>query len=113
MEIKTKASRNTRSKPVTASATNSKSAGKRGAPKGSHNAAKLGRDLKYQMYMSKVRRGFFEEYFELKFGRPAFNDNELSDLARQIAEEAITHAMVEEFERVQPGRTTRGVSEAF
>lgn len=86
---------------------------KRGAPKGSRNAAKSGQDLKYQMYMSKVRRGFFEEYFELKFGRPASDEDELRDLARQIAEEAINHAMVVEFERVEPGRTTRSSGEVF
>ena len=49
----------------------------------------------------------------LKFGRPASDEDELRDLARQIAEEAINHAMVVEFERVEPGRTTRSSDEVF
>jgi hypothetical protein len=93
--------------------TSATTAQKRGAPRGSRNAAKGGRDLKYQMYMSKTRRGFFEEYFTLRFGRPPSSDDELRELARQIAEQAITHSMVEEFERHDPGSTTRGSSEVF
>ena len=86
---------------------------KGGAPKGNRNAAKLGEDLKYQMYMSKVRRGFFAEWFELKFGRAAISDKELVEAARQIADQAINREMVELFERHDPGRTSRGSSEVF
>ena len=90
-----------------------KSKGKSGAPKGNRNAAKLGQDLKYQSYMSKLERGFFEEFFELRFGRAAHEDKELTQLARQLATLAIRREMVQEFERHDPGRTTRGSSEVF
>lgn len=63
--------------------------------------------------MSKVERGFFEKYFKLRFGRPARNNSELSKLARELAKDAIRHAMVEEFERHDPGRTSRGWSEVL
>ena len=90
-----------------------KSKGKSGAPKGNRNAAKLGRDLKYQSYMSKLERSFFEEFFQLRFGRAARDDKELTQLARQLATQAIRREMVAEFERHEPGRTTRGSSEVF
>jgi hypothetical protein len=86
---------------------------KGGAPKGNSNATKLGKDLKYQSYMSKITRGFFEEFFELKFGRKPHNETELIQLARQIAENAIRAEMVQEFERQQPGRITSSSGEVF
>jgi len=90
-----------------------KSKNKSGAPKGNRNAAKLGRDLKYQSYMSKLERSFFEEFFELRYGRAARDDKELIGLARQLATQAIRREMVQEFERHDPGCTTRGSSEVF
>lgn len=85
---------------------------KRGAPKGNRNAAKVGDDLRFEMYLSKLRRGFFEEWFALKFGRPALGEDELREAARQLASTAIDRAMVEEFERHQSGRTS-GSGEVF
>ena len=85
---------------------------RRGAPKGNRNAAKVGEDLRFEMYLSKLRRGFFEEWFALKFGRPPLGEDELREAARQLASTAIDRAMVEEFERHQPGRTS-GSGEVF
>lgn len=79
-----------------------------GAQKGNRNAAKLGEDLRFEMFLSKPRRMFFEEWFLLKFGRLALNEDELREAARQIANSAIDRAIVEEFERHQPGRTNSG-----
>jgi hypothetical protein len=84
-----------------------------GAPKGNRNAAKIGEDLRFEMYLSKTRRGFFEEWFSLKFGRMALSEDELREAARQLANAAIDRAMVEEFERHQPGRTTSSGGEVF
>jgi hypothetical protein len=77
--------------------------GRGGAPKGNRNAAKMGSDLRLEMYLSKVKRGFFEEFFSLKYGRPPHHEEELRELFRQIAYSALDRAMVEEFER--HGRT--------
>ncbi len=60
--------------------------------------------------LSKPRRMFFEEWFLLKYGRPPLGEGELREAARQIANGAIDRAMVEEFERTQPGRTNSGGS---
>jgi hypothetical protein len=79
-----------------------------GAPKGNRNAAKIGEDLRFEMFLSKPRRMFFEEWFNLRFGRPHLNENELRDAARQLANNAIDRAIVEEFERHHPGRTNSG-----
>lgn len=76
----------------------------RGAQKGNRNAAKIGEDLRFEMYLSKLRRSFFEEWFQLKFGRPAINEDELREVARQVANAAIDRTMVEDFERLDPGR---------
>jgi hypothetical protein len=51
---------------------------------------------------------FFEEWFLLKFGRLALGEDELREAARQLANSAIDRAIVEEFERHQPGRTNSG-----
>jgi hypothetical protein len=85
---------------------------RRGAPKGNRNAAKIGEDLRFEMYLSKVRRTFFEEWFVLKFGRPPTGEEELREAARQLASTAIDRAILEEFERDQPGRTS-GTGEVF
>lgn len=85
----------------------------RGGQKGNRNAAKLGEGLRTELYLSKLRRGFLEEWFVLRFGRPALHEDELRQEVRQIANAAIDHALVEEFERHEPGRTTRGRSEVF
>lgn len=85
----------------------------RGAQKGNRNAAKIGDDLRVEFYLSKLRRGFLEEWFELKFGRKAFDDDELRQAVRQIANTALDHALIEEFEQHQPGRTSRGQIELF
>jgi hypothetical protein len=76
----------------------------RGAQKGNRNAAKIGEDLRFEMYFSKLRRAFFEEWFQLKFGRPAINEDELREVARHVANAAIDRAMVEDFERLNPRR---------
>jgi hypothetical protein len=80
----------------------------RGGQKGNRNAAKLGGDLRFEMFLSKPRRMFFEEWFVLKFGRIPLGEDELREAARQIANNAIDRAIVEEFERNQPGRTNSG-----
>jgi hypothetical protein len=38
----------------------------KGAQKGNRNAAKLGEDLRLELFLSKWRRGFLEEWFVLK-----------------------------------------------
>jgi hypothetical protein len=80
----------------------------RGAQKGNRNAAKAGEDLRWEMFLSKARRGFFEEWFLLRFGRLPYSDDELREAARQIANVAIDRAILEEFERHHPGRTNSG-----
>ena len=80
----------------------------RGGQKGNRNAAKAGDDLRFEMFLSKPRRMFFEEWFLLKFGRLALGEDELRDAARQLANAAIDRAIIEEFERHQPGRTNSG-----
>lgn len=80
----------------------------RGGQKGNRNAAKVGDDLRFEMFLSKPRRMFFEEWFLLKFGRLALGEDELRDAARQLANAAIDRAIVEEFERHKPGRTDSG-----
>lgn len=85
--------------------------GRVGAPKGNRNAAKIGEDLRFEMYLSKIRRGFLQEWYQLKFGRSASED-ELREAARNLANAAIDRALVEEFERHQPGRTA-GSGEVF
>ncbi len=77
-----------------------------GAPKGNRNAAKVGEDLRFEMYLSKTRRGFLEEWYLLKFGRAASED-ELREVARGLANSAIDRALVTEFELHEPGRTTK------
>jgi len=57
---------------------------------------------------SKPRRMFFEEWFLLKNGRPHPREDELREEARKLANAAIDHAIVEEFERHPPGRTNSG-----
>jgi hypothetical protein len=81
---------------------------KRGAPRGNTNASKIGEDLRLELFLSKPRRMFFEEWFTLKFGRAALNEDELREAARQIANAAIDRAIVEEFEKHHPGRTNSG-----
>jgi ribosomal protein L29 len=78
---------------------------RRGAPKGNRNAAKLGEDLRFEMYLSKIRRNLFEEWFQLKFGSMP-NEDDLREAARAIANAALDHEMATEFERHQPGRTS-------
>jgi hypothetical protein len=83
-----------------------------GAPKGNRNAAKLGEDLKLELYLSKMRRGLFEEWFELRFGKVASED-ELREAARTIANNAINQIMAEDFERYYPGRISGSSGEVF
>jgi hypothetical protein len=80
----------------------------RGGQKGNRNAAKAGEDLRFEVYLSKPRRMFFEEWFLLRFGRPHSGEDELREAARQLASAAIDRAIVEEFEKHQPGRTNSG-----
>lgn len=84
---------------------------RRGAPKGNHNAAKFGEDLRLELYISKIRRNFLEEWFRLKFGRVPSED-ELREAVRTIANNAINATLVEEFERNKPG-STAGSGEVF
>ncbi len=84
---------------------------KRGAPRGNTNAAKIGDDLRLELFLSKPRRMFFEEWFTLKFGRAALNEDELREAARQLANTAIDQAIVEEFKLRYPERF--GGSEVF
>lgn len=80
----------------------------RGAQKGNRNAAKVGEDLRLELYLSKTKRGFFEEWFEMVNGRKPYSDDELREAARRVANAAIDRAIVEEFEKRQPGRTSSG-----
>jgi hypothetical protein len=78
--------------------------GKAGAPRGNRNAAKVGEDLRLELYLSKIRRGFLEEWYELRFGvRPT--EDQLRESVRQFANKAIDRAILEEFEHHHPGRT--------
>jgi hypothetical protein len=86
---------------------------KRGAPPGNTYAAKPGQDLKFPIYMSKILRAYFEEWFEMIYGRSAENETELRVVAREIAEKAIKNEIIKEFERRDPGRTTRGSMEVL
>jgi hypothetical protein len=82
--------------------------GTAGAPRGNRNAAKVGDDLRLELFLSKPRRMFLEEWFTLKFGRAAADEDELREAVRKLANNAINQAIVEEFERHQPGRTSNG-----
>jgi len=75
----------------------------KGAQKGNRNAAKVGEDLRLELFLSKWRRSFLEEWFLLKFGRPAAGEDELREVVRQIANAALDRAFVEEFEVHKPG----------
>jgi hypothetical protein len=83
----------------------------RGAPRGNRNAAKVGEELRLELFLSKPRRKFFEEWFSLKYGRAALNEDELREMARQLANAAIDQAIVEEFKLHYPNRF--GGSEVF
>lgn len=83
----------------------------RGAPRGNRNAAKMGEELRLELFLSKPRRKFFEEWFSLKFGRAALNEDELREMARQLANNAIDQAIIEEFKLHYPNRF--GGSEVF
>ena len=54
-----------------------------------------------------------EEWITLRFGRAARDEDELREVVRQIANAALDHAFTIEFEKHDPGRTTRGSSEVF
>ena len=84
-----------------------------GGQPGNGNAIRPGNDLRFEMFLSKTRRGFFEEYFELQYGRPARSEDELRQVVRRLANNAIDHAMAEVFERMQPGRVTQSMGEVF
>lgn len=78
-----------------------------GAPRGNRNAAKVGEDLRVEVYLSKVRRGFLEEWYVMKYGKQP-NEEDLREAVRLISSNALTQALIEEFERHQPGRTSSG-----
>jgi len=80
----------------------------RGAQKGNRNAAKVGEDLRLELFLSKTRRGYFEEWFVLRFGRAVFSEDELRETARNLALAAIDKAIVDEFEKYLPGHTSSG-----
>ena len=77
---------------------------KGGAPKHNTNAAKPGDDIRFEIFLSKYRTKFLQEYFELKFGTTPTLD-ELKDSARQLCYSAIDNAIAQEFDRHKPGRT--------
>ena len=83
-----------------------------GAPKGNSNAAKIGKDLKVELYLSKMRQGLFEEWFELHFGKEPSED-ELREAARSITNDAINKIMAQKFERYYPGQIGGSGSEVF
>lgn len=84
-----------------------------GAPLGNRNAAKVGRELRLELYLSKFRRKHFEKYFYLKNGRTHFDDEELRETFRRLAYAALDQLMMEEFERHQPGSISSSSGETF
>ncbi len=84
-----------------------------GAQRHNRNAAKVGEDLRLELYLSKVRRKFFEEWFEMTTGRKVRDEEELREAVRRLANVAIDRAILEEFERRQPSRVWGSSGETF
>jgi hypothetical protein len=81
-----------------------KSKGKRGAPKGSRNAAKPGEDLRLELHFSKPRRFFLAQWYEQQYGyKPS--DDELREVARRLALTAIDNIVWEDYHRRHPNGT--------
>jgi hypothetical protein len=74
---------------------------KRGAPKGSRNAAKPGEDLRLELFFSKSRRYFLEEWYESQFGRKP-TEEDLREAARTLALRAIDQVIIDDYERKHP-----------
>ena len=85
---------------------------RRGAPKGNRYAAKVGDDLRLELYLSKTRRTYMERWYELRYQRQPSED-ELRDAVRILANSAIHQAMIDEFERHQPGLIWGNGGEVF
>lgn len=85
---------------------------RRGAPKGNRYAAKVGEDLRMELYLSKTRRTFMEKWYELRYGKHPGED-ELREAVRRLANAAIDQAMIDEFERHQPGSVWGNGGEVF
>jgi hypothetical protein len=78
---------------------------KQGAPKGNRNAAKRGEALRIEWFLSKVKRGFLAEWYELNFGvKPS--EEQLREAARSIANLALDQALVQEFEKHYPSKAS-------
>jgi hypothetical protein len=77
---------------------------KRGAPKGSRNAAKPGEDLRLELHFSKPRRFFLAQWYEQQYGyKPS--DDELREVARRMALTAIDNIVWEDYHRRHPNGT--------
>ena len=90
----------------------STSAPRRGAPKGNRYAAKVGEDLRMELYLSKTRRAFMEKWYELRYGKQP-GEVELREAVRRLANAAIDEAMITEFERHQAGSVWGNGGEVF
>ena len=84
----------------------------RGGQKGNRNAAKVGEFIRFELFLSKTRSVYLAEWFEMKFGFTP-NEEQLKEAARQLAYNAIDSAIIQEFERVQPGRIWSSAGEVF
>ncbi len=74
---------------------------KRGAPRGSRNAAKPGEDLRLELFFSKSRRFFLEEWYENQFGcKPT--EAQLRETARNLALNAIDRLVWEDYRQRHP-----------
>lgn len=89
-----------------------KETGRRGAPKGNRYAAKVGEDLRLELYLSKTKRGFLEKWYELRYGKPP-TENELREALRILVNSAIHQSLIEEFERHNPGSILGNGGEVF
>lgn len=85
---------------------------KRGAPKGSRNAAKPGEDMRLELFFSKSRRFFLKDWYENQFGRTP-TEEQLREAARNLAQNAINQIIMEDYERRHPELFKSGRSEVF
>lgn len=85
---------------------------KRGAPKGSRNAAKPGEDLRLELFFSKSRRFFLKDWYENQFGRTP-TEEQLREAARSLAQNAINQIIMEDYERRHPELFKSGRGEVF
>ena len=107
-----KQKRPTKSSVSTPGTTNDYTGRKRGAPKGSRNAAKPGEDLRLELFFSKSRRFFLKDWYENQFGRTP-TEEQLREAARNLAQNAINQIIMEDYERRHPELFKSGRSEVF